>query len=63
MGPIDALFGGPDVPQEKLINQDPIPRTSHELIDDSDESILKILDTGLHGSQLISVAWASSIYI
>ena len=38
------------------------PNFKHELIDDSDESILKIkiLDTGLSVSQLISVAWASA---
>ncbi len=61
MGPIDRYLG-PEVPQEELIWQDPIPKTSHELIDDSDESILKmkILDTGLPLSQLISVAWASA---
>ena len=61
MGPVDRYLG-PEVPQEELIWQDPIPKTSHELIDDSDESILKmkILDTGLPVSQLISVAWASA---
>ena len=61
MGPVDRYLG-PEVPQEELIWQDPIPKTSHELIDDSDESILKmkILDTGLSVSQLISVAWASA---
>ena len=61
MGPVDRYLG-PEVPQEELIWQDPIPKTSHELIDDSDESILKmkILDTGLPISQLISVAWASA---
>ena len=61
MGPVDRYLG-PEVPQEELIWQDPIPKLSHELIDDSDESILKmkILDTGLPVSQLISVAWASA---
>ena len=61
MGPVDRYLG-PEVPQEELIWQDPIPKVSHELIDDSDESILKIkiLDTGLSVSQLISVAWASA---
>ena len=61
MGPVGRYLG-PEVPQEELIWQDPIPKTSHELIDDSDESILKmkILDTGLSVSQLISVAWASA---
>lgn len=61
MGPLDRYLG-PEVPKEELIWQDPIPKVSHELIDDSDESILKIkiLDTGLSVSQLISVAWASA---
>ena len=61
MGPLDRYLG-PEVPQEELIWQDPIPKISHELIDDSDESILKmkILDIGLPISQLISVAWASA---
>ena len=61
MGPLDRYLG-PEVPKEELIWQDPIPKISHELIDDSDESVLKmkILDTGLPVSQLISVAWASA---
>ena len=61
MGPLDRYLG-PEVPKEELIWQDPIPKISHELIDDSDESILKmkILDIGLPVSQLISVAWASA---
>ena len=61
MGPLDRYLG-PEVPKEELIWQDPIPKVSHELIDDSDESILKIkiLDSGLSVSQLISVAWASA---
>ena len=41
MGPLDRYLG-PEVPKEELIWQDPIPKVSHELIDDSDESILKI---------------------
>ena len=61
MGPADRYLGS-EVPQEELIWQDPIPKVTHELIDDSDELILKgkILDSVLSVSQLISVAWASA---
>ena len=61
MGPI-ARYLGPEVPQEELIWQDPIPAVSHELINDSDASELKnkILASGLSVSQLISTAWASA---
>jgi catalase-peroxidase len=61
MGPADRYLGS-EVPQEELIWQDPIPKVTHELIDGSDELSLKvkILDSVLSVSQLISVAWASA---
>ncbi len=61
MGPI-ARYLGPEVPQEELIWQDPIPAVSHELINDSEVVELKkrILASGLSVSQLVSTAWASA---
>jgi catalase-peroxidase len=61
MGPI-ARYLGPEVPQEELIWQDPLPAVTHKVIDDSDITNLKnkILDTGLSVSQLVSTAWASA---
>jgi catalase-peroxidase len=61
MGPISRYLG-PEVPDEELIWQDPVPAVSHELIADDDISALKakILDSGLSISQLVSTAWASA---
>ncbi|WP_420151818.1 catalase/peroxidase HPI [Spirosoma sp.] len=61
MGP-RARYLGPDVPQEVLIWQDPIPAVDHELIDENDIAGLKanILASGLSVSQLVSTAWASA---
>jgi len=61
MGPI-ARYLGPEVPQEELIWQDPIPTVTHSLIDDQDIASLKskILTSGLSVSQLVSTAWASA---
>ncbi|GEN73902.1 catalase/peroxidase HPI [Chryseobacterium lathyri] len=61
MGP-KARYLGPDVPQEELIWQDPIPQVDHELINDADISTLKekILNSGLSVSELVSTAWASA---
>lgn len=61
MGPI-ARYLGPEVPQEELIWQDPIPTVTHSLIDDHDITTLKskILTSGLSVSQLVSTAWASA---
>ncbi|WP_439882724.1 catalase/peroxidase HPI [Pontibacter sp. MBLB2868] len=61
MGPI-ARYLGPEVPEEELIWQDPIPEVNYQLIDDNDISELKskLLDAGLSISQLVTTAWASA---
>jgi catalase-peroxidase len=61
MGP-RSRYLGPEVPDEDLIWQDPIPEVTHELIDDQDIAALKakILASGLSVSQLVSTAWASA---
>ena len=61
MGP-RSRYLGPEVPEEDLIWQDPIPAVNHKLIDEKDIGSLKskILDTGLSVSELVSTAWASA---
>ncbi len=61
MGPISEYLG-PEVPQEELIWQDPIPKATYEFVNVSDISDLKskILDSGLSVSELVSTAWASA---
>ncbi len=61
MGP-RARYLGPDVPQEELIWQDPIPKVDHELVDGNDVEALKskILNSRLSISELVSTAWASA---
>ncbi len=61
MGP-RARYLGPDVPQEELIWQDPIPAVDHELVNDGDVEYLKakVLNSGLSISELVSAAWASA---
>ena len=61
MGP-RVRYLGPEVPDEALIWQDPVPAVNHSLIDDQDIADLKdkILSSGLSVSQLISTAWASA---
>ena len=61
MGP-KIRYLGPEVPEEELIWQDPIPAVNHELVDDEDMVNLKdsILSSGLSVSELVSTAWASA---
>ena len=61
MGP-RSRYLGPEVPNEELIWQDPIPPVDHELIDEHDIANLKskILASGLSISELVSTAWASA---
>lgn len=61
MGP-RARYLGPDVPQEELLWQDPVPAVDHALIDENDINALKakILGTGLTVAELVSTAWASA---
>jgi catalase-peroxidase len=61
MGP-RARYLGPEVPQEVLIWQDPIPTPDYELINATDIAALKaqILASGLSTAQLVNTAWASA---
>ncbi len=61
MGP-RSRYLGPEVPDEVMIWQDPVPAVDHELIGPGDITHLKaqILDSGLSVSQLVSTAWASA---
>ncbi|MBS9524747.1 catalase/peroxidase HPI [Litoribacter alkaliphilus] len=61
MGPLSRYLG-PEVPQEELIWQDPIPAVEHEMVDENDIADLKdkLLNSGLSVSQLVTTAWASA---
>lgn len=61
MGPIERYLG-PEVPQEELIWQDPVPTVDHALINENEAEDLKatILGSGLSVSELVSTAWASA---
>ncbi|SAK52890.1 catalase/hydroperoxidase HPI(I) [Caballeronia temeraria] len=61
MGP-KARYLGPEVPQEELLWQDPIPAVDHPLVDDQDVAALKqkVLASGLPVAALVSAAWASA---
>ncbi|UVL96505.1 catalase/peroxidase HPI [Pseudomonas siliginis] len=61
MGPLSRYLG-PEMPQEELLWQDPLPDVTHPLIDDSDAAALKnkVLASGLSVSQLVSTAWAAA---
>lgn len=61
MGP-KSRYLGPEVPEEDLLWQDPIPATNYKLVDDKDIAGLKgkIMGAGLSISELVSTAWASA---
>jgi catalase-peroxidase len=61
MGPV-ARYLGPEVPDEVLIWQDPLPEPTAEPIGPEDVVALKakILASGLTVSQLVKAAWASA---
>ncbi|MCB1146100.1 MAG: catalase/peroxidase HPI [Leptospiraceae bacterium] len=61
MGP-RSRYLGPEIPNEELVWQDPLPVVDHELVNAADISMLKkeILDSGLSTSRLVATAWASA---
>jgi len=61
MGPITRYLG-PEVPDEVLIWQDPVPAAPQPMITDADVAKLKqmVLDSGLTVSELVATAWASA---
>ncbi|MDT6983066.1 catalase/peroxidase HPI [Streptomyces lusitanus] len=61
MGP-KSLYLGPEVPEETLLWQDPLPERDHELVDAADIASLKerVLATGVSVSDLVSTAWAAA---
>jgi catalase-peroxidase len=61
MGPVSRYLG-PEVPDEELIWQDPVPPVDHELIEPDDVAALKskILDSGVSIGRLVSTAWGAA---
>ncbi|GAA3007305.1 catalase-peroxidase [Streptomyces sp. KhCrAH-43] len=61
MGPV-VRYLGPEVPEETLLWQDPLPERTYDLIDAADVAALKekVLASGLSVSELVSTAWASA---
>ncbi|WP_349368250.1 catalase/peroxidase HPI [Salinarimonas sp.] len=61
MGP-RALYVGPEVPEEVLVWQDPVPAVDHALVDADDVAALKaqILASGVPARDLVLAAWASA---
>ena len=61
MGPLSRYLG-PELPNEELLWQDPIPALDHALVDDADVAALKgkLLASGLSVAQLVSTAWAAA---
>ncbi len=61
MGP-KSRYLGPEVPEEDLIWQDPVPKASNQIIEQNDIDFLKkkVLESGLTISQLVSTAWKSA---
>ncbi|HMP71699.1 MAG TPA: catalase/peroxidase HPI [Kiritimatiellia bacterium] len=61
MGP-KIRYLGPEVPEEDLIWQDPVPPVDHPVVNSDDVASLKriILESGLSVAELVSTAWASA---
>ncbi|MCP1363942.1 catalase-peroxidase, partial [Halomonas sp. BBD48] len=61
MGP-QARYLGPQVPDEVLVWQDPVPKHEGPLVDEAQIATLKqqIADSGLTVKQLVGTAWASA---
>jgi catalase-peroxidase len=61
MGPVSRYLG-PEVPEEQLIWQDPLPAAGSVSIDEKDIIYLKekIIDSGLSISELVYTAWSSA---
>jgi catalase-peroxidase len=59
MGPIQRYLG-PEVPQEQLIWQDPVPAGPQLSPEDVSALKAQLLASGLSVSELVSVAWASA---
>ena len=61
MGPPER-FLGPEVPEETMIWQDPIPDAEYKLVGDGAVAHLKneILETDITRAQLVKTAWASA---
>lgn len=61
LGP-KSKYLGPEIPNEDLIWQDPVPVANYEAINEEDIQTLKneIFDTNLSISQLVYTAWASA---
>jgi catalase-peroxidase len=61
MGPPERLLG-PEVPDEEMLWQDPLPDADYDLIGDEAVADLEeaILDSELSRSQLVRTAWASA---
>ena len=61
MGPPER-FLGPEVPEETMVWQDPIPDVDHDLIGEQEIAELKseLLDSELSTQQLVKTAWASA---
>jgi catalase-peroxidase len=61
MGP-KSRYLGPEVPEEDLIWQDPIPKVDHKLVSRKDINYLKnkILSSGLTVRELVYTAWSSA---
>ncbi|MEF8841687.1 MAG: catalase/peroxidase HPI [Haloarculaceae archaeon] len=61
MGPPSRLLG-PEVPDEEMLWQDPIPEVDHGLIGEAEIAALEeeLLESDLSGTQLVKTAWAAA---